>query len=232
MLLHIMMIIPGSAQISKVVLYFENRAGDKAIQADSVYENASGETFTVRNFKYYISNIVLHDGNKIQSFPGEYFLIDNNESSSKQIQLSTTLKALTSIQFILGVDSLQNVKGVQTGSLDPAKGMFWTWNTGYVMAKLEGNSPFANTPAHSFSYHVGGYKHKENAAREIHLIIAQDTGFTNKNYSITIAADVLKWFDSEHKIKIAETPFCHEPGTLATRLADNYANMFRIAELK
>ena len=37
----------------------------------------------------------------------------------------------------LGVDSLRNVTGVQTGALDPAMDMYWTWNTGYVMAKLE-----------------------------------------------------------------------------------------------
>ena len=51
----------------------------------------------------------------------------------------------TELQFLLGVDSLHNVSGAQTDDLDPAKDMFWTWNSGYVMAKMEGNSPAVKT---------------------------------------------------------------------------------------
>ena len=46
-----------------------------------------------------------------------------------------------SLSFLLGVDSMHNVSGAQTGALDPANDMFWTWNSGYVMAKMEGASP-------------------------------------------------------------------------------------------
>jgi hypothetical protein len=54
---------------------------------------------------------------------------------------------ITGIRFLLGVDSARNVSGIQTGALDPARGMFWTWNSGYVMAKIEGSSPSAHVPA-------------------------------------------------------------------------------------
>src|SRR3954453_11162725 len=148
----------ANAQTQNLKIHFENKAGDETIQADSIYQNAFGETFSVHNFKYYISNITLNDAEKNQSFPDKYFLIDNADSSSQQIELNTSLKNITAIKFLLGVDSLKNVSGVQTGALDPAKGMFWTWNTGYVMAKLDGNSPSANMPQHAFSYHIGGYK--------------------------------------------------------------------------
>jgi hypothetical protein len=43
---------------------------------------------------------------------------------------------------------------------------------------------------------------------------------------------VLKWFNGVHEIKISESPFCHEHGALATKLADNYANMFSIETVK
>lgn len=224
--------IPFSATAqNKIVLQFEKRVGEKLLQQDTVYTNASGETFTVRNFKYYISNIVLQSDDKMESFPDQYFLVNNEDSSSKQIELTTTFNKVTSLHFLLGVDSLKNVSGVQTGNLDPAKGMFWTWNTGYVMVKLEGNSPAANTPQHAFSYHVGGYKQNENAAREIYLTLPQALDCTNK-CTVTISADVHKWFNAVHEIKIANTPFCHEPGVLATKLADNYAKMFTIAQVK
>jgi hypothetical protein len=228
----ILFLSTADAQQNKIILQFENRAGEKLLENDSVYQNAFGETFTVKNFKYYVSNIVLIDGNKTQSFTDKYFLINNADSASKEIELGTNLHRVTAIKFLLGVDSLKNVSGVQTGALDPAKGMFWTWNTGYVMAKLEGNSLSANTPQHAFGYHVGGYKPNEKTAREIYLPLQKIVDCANKNCTITITADVLKWFNAVHEIKIASTPLCHEPGLLATQLADNYAKMFSVEQKK
>src|SRR5690348_679815 len=222
-----LLLLSSNVNAQKISLHFQNKAGDKILQQDGIYQNAFGETFTVRNFKYYISNIVLHDSVKTQTYSDQYFLIDNLDSASQQIELNTSLKNITAIKFLLGVDSLKNVSGIQTGALDPAKGMFWTWNTGYVMAKLEGNSPFANMPQHAFSYHVGGYKDNEKTEREIILQLPQKIDCTN-NCIVTIDANILKWFNSTDEIKIANTPFCHEPGALATKLADNYANMFSI----
>jgi hypothetical protein len=220
----------SNSQVNHITLHFQNKAGDKTLQIDSVYQNSSGESFTVRTFRYYISNIVVEDSTtgKTQSFPDKYFLIDELDTASQQIELATTLSHVSSFHFVLGVDSLKNVSGVQTGNLDPAKGMFWTWNTGYVMAKLEGNSPAAHTPAHAFSYHVGGYRQNEKAAREINFTLPHIVDCSVANDVIRIDADILKWFNAMNEIKIAVTPFCHEPGGLATKLADNYAKMFSI----
>ena len=128
-----------------ITLQFVNKAGEKLLNADSIYTNPFGETFKVRTFKYYISHIVLQDDatGKKQFFNNDYFLVDEADSASKKITLQTSISNVSSVHFLLGVDSLKNVSGIQTGNLDPSKGMFWTWNTGYVMAKLEGNSPLA-----------------------------------------------------------------------------------------
>ncbi len=69
--------------------------------------------------------------------------------------------------FLLGVDSLHNVSGAQTDALDPAKDMFWTWNTGYVMAKLEGNSPSSALVNNKYEFHVGGFSGKYNVLKKI-----------------------------------------------------------------
>src|SRR5689334_1053005 len=174
-----LLLLNSDINAQKIFLHFQNKAGDKILQPDGIYQNTFGETFTVRNFKYYISNIVLHDSVKTQTYPDQYFLIDNLDSASQQIELNTSLKNITAIKFLLGVDSLKNVSGIQTGALDPAKGMFWTWNTGYVMAKLEGISPSANMPQHVFSYHVGGYKQNEKAEREIIFQLSKKIDCTN-----------------------------------------------------
>ena len=217
-------------KLNNVTLQFVNKVGEKLLNTDSVYTNSFGETFTVRTFRYYISHIILNDdaAGKQQAFDNNYFLVDDADSTSKKIILQTGLANINSIHFLLGVDSLKNVSGVQEGTLDPANGMFWTWNTGYVMAKLEGNSPVAETPQHLFSYHIGGYKKNENTERQIELKL--NNPLNGANAQITIAANILSWFNALNEIKIANSAFCHEPGSLAKKIADNYSKMFSVEE--
>ena len=61
------------------------------------------------------------------------------------------------IQFNLGIDSLTNVSGALGGDLDPTKGMYWTWQNGYVNFKLQGTSDLCNNPKNEFEFHLGGY---------------------------------------------------------------------------
>ena len=118
---------------------------------------------------------------------------------------------------------------MQIGSLDPMHGMFWTWNSGYIMAKLEGVSSAAKVPGNLFSYHVGGFKTGESALRFVRLNIGENIKTNHLN--IVIEADINKWFQSAHTIKITEHPICHSPGNLAMQIADNYATMFKIVSV-
>lgn len=212
-----------------VTISFQNKVGNADLHLDSTYTDPFNEEFTVKQFKYYISNIQFIDDatKKTESFPAKYYLIDEANPSSKNIQLETTLENISEIKFLLGIDSIKNTSGIQTGSLDPAKGMFWAWNTGYVMAKLEGISPVANTAQHSFSWHIGGYKKNEKTSRLIALTTYNSA--SSSNNSIIINADAAKWFTGMHDIKISANPFCHEPGELAVSIADNYSGMFSIS---
>jgi hypothetical protein len=129
----------------------------------------------------------------------------------------------------LGVDSIRNVSGIQTGALDPLHGMFWTWNSGYIMAKLEGVSESANTAGHSFTFHVGGFRTGMNTTRMIDLKLMPAS---ENVHEIQINTDINQWFKSRTELKIAETPVCHTPGTLAMRIADNFSTMFSINSVR
>jgi hypothetical protein len=120
---------------------------------------------------------------------------------------------------------MTNTQGVMTGDLDPMHGMFWTWNSGYIYARLEGQSDSAKAPAHRFTWDIGGYKANANAARQILLNIPANRQGTQ----FTIEADITKWFDGKTPVKLSRSPTCHEPGTLAMQIADNYSTMFSIA---
>ena len=138
------------------------------------------------------------------------------------------------LSFIIGVDSLHNVSGAQTGALDPINGMFWTWNTGYIFAKFEGKSPFSTALNQSVVYHIGGFRQGENAIRKVTLDFPGDQvlAFGNgKKTEIVIDVNLDQWFDGVNQVSIASTPVWMTPGGESLRIADNYATMFSIHEL-
>lgn len=206
---------------------------------DSTYINPFGEQYTVNKFRYYISNIIFV-GNAADTKTIRFdttILVDETKPASKEITLPVPEGSYNAITFLLGVDSIKNVSGAQSGALDPLQDMFWTWSTGYVMAKLEGNSPASKLPRRMFEYHIGGFAGRNNALKNIQLNspdkrsipISKTSG--QQIQQIVISADINAWFNSVHELKIAANPACTFIGELAKKYADNYSNMFAIRSI-
>ncbi len=216
-----------------VNISFHNKVGAADLTLNSTYTDPFGESITITNFKYYITNIsfITTNGAEIK-IPDTYYLVDEKSPSSKTISLTAGSNEFKGMRFLIGVDSTRNVSGVQTGSLDPANGMFWTWNTGYIQAKLEGTSPVSTEPFSEVAYHIGGFRTGENTIREINLNFPNPLILnTTASSEIIIHADAMKWFNAAHEIKIAGQAACHSPGNLAVSIADNYARMFSVKEV-
>jgi hypothetical protein len=213
-----------------ITIRFRNKVGSQELVLfNQSYTNPFGEPITVTRFKYYVSHIRIGGaGQKERTLSDKTFLIDEADSASKTLVFTTDVGAPQSLSFELGVDSILNVSGVQTGDLDPLKGMFWTWNSGYIFAKMEGVSDSAHAPAHSFTWDVGGFQSPANASRTVQLSLSAEAAAAS-NPVIVIDADLLKWFNAKHTLKISQHPFCHQPGNLAMQIADNYAGMFSVA---
>lgn len=208
---------------------FRHKVGkQELVLFDSLYTNSFNEPFIVNKFKYYISKITIHTPQQIFT-NNQHFLIDANDINTHSISFPTSIKHITALEFTIGVDSLKNTEGVQTGVLDPMNGMFWTWNSGYIYAKLEGQSDSSKAASNYFTYHIGGYKKNENAVQTVHLKMPETLAYKR---NIVINADVLKWFDGVSPIRIAQTQICHQPGKLAQQIARNYATMFSIATIE
>ena len=206
-----------------LMIRFRNCAGNRPLQlSGELYSNSFAEPFSVQQFKYYVSSIrATGNEGEEEMLLKEAHLVDEGDSSSLVLHLSTDLADIRRISFVVGVDSLANTGGVQGGDLDPMLGMFWTWNTGYVYARLEGESDSAHSPAHRFTWDIGGYKDPSNALRTVTLALGGGR-------EICITADVLKWFDGKSPVHLTQTPICHQPGALAMRIADNYSTMFSV----
>jgi hypothetical protein len=217
-----------------VQLRFENVMDGKPLKLRTThYKNANGDDFTVSAFKYYISNIsfVMTSGKRI-TIPESYYLLDQEKPASLQFDLAGipagTYKA---ISFIIGVDSMRNLKGEQKGALDPANKMYWSWKSGYIFLKLTGNS--AQSPAGEIHFDVGGIKPETNTIRKQELTFKQPFKVSgNKENHVELSANVAQLFKGKETIDFSETYKCMG-GPKAVKIADNYGRgMFRIIKVQ
>jgi hypothetical protein len=162
----------------------------KVLLNDTVYKLNNSHHVKFEVFKFYVSNVKLLN-NKLPVWieDDSFHLIDFEESDSNLLCIDIPEDLdFNSIQFNLGIDSLTSVSGAFGGDLDPTKGMYWTWNSGYINFKLEGTSDLCNNPKNEFQFHLGGYVSPFNCLQEVHLEISNSSKFS-------IA------FDLEHLIK-------------------------------
>ncbi len=220
-----------------VRIEFQSTVKGQPLVFSQTYTNSFGEDYKISAFRYYTGHVELlpdiHSGKLRRDHI--YRLYDAAIPSSWVIEFSVLSGKYNAISFQLGIDSIDNISGARGGELDPAKGMFWTWNTGYVMAKLEGESAFSNVPTGMFSYHVGGYKGRYNTIRRVGLKFSPDQQLQiARAHAVTlvIEADIDKWFDSAHKLSIAGKSFLHSPGEWAAVYADNFSAMFKISSME
>lgn len=219
---------------SQIELHFNHIINNKLlILVDSTYTNSYQENFTITKFCYYISNITLYKQGKIMYTHKGYYLVNQAIDSSKKILFDVPINNYDSIAFIIGVDSSRNVSGAQKDALDPLHAMFWTWNSGYIMQKIEGISSKSNLINNKIEYHLGGFKHPYN--------IATPTIFKLPNKQISIQANTTtivyfnvaidKFWKGETPNSIAFVPNCSTPGALATQLAKNFTGMFSCTQI-
>jgi hypothetical protein len=197
------------------------------------YKNPFKEEYTPTAFKFYVHNFVISntDSGKIFKLAQDkYYLVDFADSASTEIKIAVAPYVYNRLYMTIGVDSARNVSGAQTDALDPANGMFWTWNTGYIMAKLEGTSP-KSTQAGKFEYHIGGFAGADNVVKTKEMLFPYTNNLELKpggESHIFITCNANAWFSNPWDIKIADNPVITTPGLLATQVAENYMKGFSI----
>lgn len=228
---------PAPAQETGTVhIEFDNQFERDALDAEQftplifnteTYQNAAGEDYTITKFRYYISNVKLKkaDGS-IYAVPESYYLIDASSSTDQLITLSNVPAGnYTGMTYIIGVDADRNVSGAQTGALDPANGMFWSWNSGYIFMMFEGTSPQSTATDHILQYHVGGFADPNNALKTVNLSFGSSTLRVTK-VGIPQVHIMVEASKVAKNRSFATTPTVHMPGATAISIADDYVNMF------
>jgi hypothetical protein len=232
--------------VGSLTLEFDNIVGSANLQlntADEPYTNGKGEAYKVTHLTYIVSNIKLkREDDTIFTDPvrsdgsAGYYLVDEDDLESQEIVLENIpAGSYTEATFTLGVDAAQVDQGAQTGALDPAHGMFWSWNSGYIFLMLEGESPVSTETGKVFQYHVGGYKEDPNNAmlvnnvKTITLSFGDDAPVRAEHRpEVHTMFDVSKFLDGTgEEVTFTANASRHMP-KVCQDLANNIAGAFRV----
>lgn len=223
----------GTSKTGTLRINFTNSVNGKpVVLRDSIYSNYFGEQYSISKLKYYISNITLTDEKGSKNWGGYYLM--NAASGDSSFEFNLQPGQYKNLEFLLGVDSIKNCSGAQTGALDPMNDMFWTWNSGYVMFKLEGTSPASTSDLQRIEYHIGGYKGSNNVSTKINFDFRDPALLDIKTNSVTeilIETNLDHYWYGNADIKIAASPVCTTTGELAKTIASNFKSLFSIKNI-
>ncbi|MCB0763223.1 MAG: hypothetical protein KDB84_00855 [Flavobacteriales bacterium] len=165
----VLSLLMAQAQGGTRALRFMPLAGDHALKLDEQSVLPDGKSFRITTLRFYVGVPFAPNGGQSFLLPYEYHLVDAADTSTWTIAVPARARYL-----LLGVDSLTNVSGALSGDLDPTKGMYWTWNSGYINLKLEGSSPDREVHLGQFEFHLGGYLPPFAGAQRIELPATMD----------------------------------------------------------
>lgn len=177
----------------------------------------SGDTFSIDQIRFYCSDICLLDGEDIvwREKP-KCHLVDANNAGTLKIDLPGAGRHhFTSVRFNLGIDSITNVSGVLGGDLDPTKGMYWAWQSGYINMKIEGVC--SKCEGRKYRLHLGGYA-GENATLQTITIPIQTN---NREVVVGIETSTIL-----NEVQNGTTCSIMTPGKQAVALSALAAKMF------
>lgn len=210
--------------------------GEQPLRLDhSVYRTAAGDEFQVSRLRYYLSNFRLHraDGSWY-SVPRDaktssgYFLIDETDAASKTFSIAAVpAGAYDGIEFLIGVDAERNHAGAQSGTLDPARGLFWTWKSGYIFFLLEGRSAQSGAPDQTLKFHVGG--DAPPTARSVYLPLPEAARVDLRTAPVLhLHVDLAELFAGKTPLRFADTHTLMGGGPETAALADRLPGVFRV----
>lgn len=180
-----------------------------------------GNSLVLHTLRFYLGQFAFwKKGRIVQEEKGVYHLIDLEDENS--LILPFAVDGFDSLTFDLGVDSLTTAAGVMGGDLDPTKGMFWAWQSGYINFKAEGSVSAGVARNGAFAWHLGGYLPPFATARTVRLG-AGERGLISKTAALRLDLDPL--FGAADR---AKKPNIMSPGAEAVRLSDVLARSFSI----
>lgn len=198
---------------------FHPTFSNQTLKADSYYKLNVTDSVQITSFKFYISQLeLINDSKTVWKEKASYHLVDAFNEKTLALQIPSNI-IFTKLKFQLGIDSLTNVSGAMGGDLDPTNGMYWTWQSGYINFKLEGNSNLCKTRHNEFQFHLGGYQTPFNCLQTVFVQV-------KSNSNIKLNIDIEKFFQY---IQLSQLNHIMSPSKVAVELSEKITETFRVS---
>lgn len=179
----------------------------------------STDSLVLHTLRFYLGHITCWQNGAAVWRDETYHLVDMENESTRLLTLPTPPDLdFDQLSFSLGVDSLTQSAGVMGGDLDPSKGMFWSWQSGYINAKIEGFSRKNPARRGIFEWHLGGYRAPFLAAQTVFLAATPRLHLT-LTMDIATLLERCNWPTQHHIMS---------PGPEATAFSAALAQTFRL----
>jgi len=205
---------------SGFVLHVQPFFQQQQVRLNEPMRTAAGDTLVLHMLRFYLCDFTfLNKGEVVFEEREGRHLVDLESENTQSLAFSHPAhRPFDAMAFTLGIDSATNVSGAMGGDLDPTKGMYWTWQSGYVNFKAEGFYEKCPTRQGAFQFHLGGYMPPFPAVRRIQ--IAATPGKNQQlQLDLTPFVDQVNWA-KKHSIM--------SPGAETVRLSNVLATSFRL----
>ena len=198
-------------------LLFQSLSSNNSVINDSTFHAInSKDSIQFSTLKFYVSSLEFYHNNQfVWKELNSFHLIDLLQPEYNLISLNIPYGLVfNQLKFTLGIDSTTSVSGAMGGALDPTKGMYWTWQSGYINFKIEGKCSQSPAPKNEFVFHIGGYQYPFSTAQQL--------VFPVNNETATIQFDLLSFIS---QIQFNNTNHIMSPGeknVILSKLAANY----------
>jgi len=187
----------------------------------------TNDSLKLNTLKYYVSNIQLKKSDGTWWAQDEsYYLADLSLPEGNLLKLTEVPEGTyVAMKYTLGVDSIRNISGAQSGALSTSNNMFWSWNNGYIMMKAEGESPQSSD--NTFTFHLGGFKGVNN------VVTVKETNFNGATLDIAKNAVPMVHISSRPNMlwhsagSVSGTSRNTMPNAAAKSMADDYFGSFQ-----
>lgn len=182
----------------------------------------SSDSIQIQTLKFYISNMEFYNNDQLLfKVKNSFHLIDAADSTTFCLPINFLSKTwFYSIKFNIGIDSITNYGGAMGGDLDPTKGMYWTWQNGYINFKIEGKSNLSTAKNKEFVFHLGGYQNSFSTLQTIQLPV-------QNNAIIPIYITIDKWLN---EIDLIKQNHIMSPSKEAVILSNKLSTIFSVTK--
>lgn len=133
-----------------------------------------GDSITISNFKFYLSNFICIDQNGREIWNHKEPALIDVFGKNELVVPQGIIQQTQTVNFEIGVDTILTAMPPLDGDLSAKNGMFWTWKEGYMSVKLEGKHSLSTELKNQYTLHLSTDKEGVRPIAVVHTIGKRD----------------------------------------------------------